>query len=107
MKNLIFYLFLSFALLFPFSNCMAQDNAISFHIYSSHTSFPDTGRANGHVYDKVLYTTAEHYHDSTVLIIAPKNLDAKKTVDLIFLFHGCRNNVDNTANYYGLTRPFI
>ena len=81
--------------------------AVIFHIYSSHTSFPDSGRMHGHLYDSVLYTTAEHYNDSTVLIIAPKNLDAKKKVDNIFWFHGWRNSVDNAAAYYELTKQFI
>ncbi|MGZ3757458.1 MAG: hypothetical protein ACXVAY_14430 [Mucilaginibacter sp.] len=87
----------------------AQDNpaAVIFHIRSSHTAFPDTGRRKGHIYDKVLYTEAEHYHDSTVLVIAPKKLDAQKTVDLVFWFHGWRNNVDSAASYYQLTRQFI
>ncbi|MGZ3749990.1 MAG: hypothetical protein ACXVB0_06375 [Mucilaginibacter sp.] len=107
MKAFTLYPFLSFALLFSFIDCSAQDNTVSFHIYSSHTSFPDTGRANGHTYDKVVYTTAEHYNDSTVLIIAPKNLDAKKTVEIVFWFHGWRNNVDNAAVFYGLTKQFI
>jgi hypothetical protein len=84
-----------------------EDVATIFHIHSSHTSFPDTGRAKGHLYDKVLYTAAEHYNDSTVLIIAPKNLDAKKNVDLIFWFHGWRNNVDSAAIKYQLTRQFL
>jgi hypothetical protein len=87
----------------------AQDNpdATIFHIQSPHTAFPDTGRAKGHIYDKVLYTETDHYNDSTVLIIVPKNLDARKTVDLIFWFHGWRNNVDSAASYYQLTRQFI
>jgi hypothetical protein len=91
------------------NNCFAQDypGATIFHIQSSHTAFPDTARAKGHVYNKVLYTEAEHYRDSTVLIIAPKNLDAKKTVDLVFWFHGWQNNVDSAASYYQLTRQFI
>lgn len=90
-------------------SCHAQDqnSAVTFHIYSSHTSFPDSGRMNGHLYDSVLYTTAEHYMDSTVLIIAPKNLDAKKKVDMVFWFHGWRNSVDNTASYYELTKQFL
>jgi len=90
-------------------NACAQDipGAVTFHIYSTHTSFPDTGRAQGHVYDSVLYTAKEHYQDSTVLIIVPKNLDAKKTVDLVFWFHGWRNNVDNAAVRYELTKQFI
>ncbi len=52
----------------------AQDDpgAVIFHIQSSHTAFPDTGRAKGHVYSKVLYTEAEHYHDSTVLLSRQK-----------------------------------
>jgi hypothetical protein len=89
--------------------CFAQDSAgaVIFHIQSAHTAFPDTGRAKGHVYNKVLYTEAEHYHDSTVLIIAPKNLNAGKKVDLVFWFHGWLNNIDSAAVYYQLTRQFI
>ena len=83
------------------------NDTVIFHIQSTHTSFPDTGRANGHTYDKVLYSATEHYHDSTVLIIAPKNLDAKKNVDLVFWFHGWRNNVDNAASFYELKKQFI
>jgi len=87
----------------------AQDtsNAVIFHIYSSHTSFPDTGRRNGHVYESKLYTAKVHYNDSTVLIIAPKKLDAKKTVDLVFWFHGWGNHVDSAAIRYELTKQFI
>ncbi|MBV8391042.1 MAG: hypothetical protein JO080_14650 [Mucilaginibacter sp.] len=87
--------------------CQTTNDAVIFHIQSSHTAFPDTGREKGHVYDKVLYSAAEHYHDSTVLIIAPKKLNAQKTVDLIFWFHGWRNNVDNAAGFYELTKQFI
>jgi len=83
------------------------DGAITFHIYSSHTAFPDSGRLKGHVSDSVFYSTKDHYRDSTVLIIAPKNLDVKKTVDLIFWFHGWRNNVDHAAVEYELTKQFI
>jgi hypothetical protein len=91
------------------ASSFAQNNsgAVIFHIQSPHASFPDTGRANGHTYDKVLYTEAEHYHDSTVLIIAPKNLDTTKKVDLVFWFHGWHNNVDNAASFYHLTDQFI
>jgi hypothetical protein len=87
----------------------AQDipGALTFHIYSTHTSFPDTGRAKGHLYDGKLYTAREHYQDSTVLIIAPKKLDVKKKVDFIFWFHGWGNHVDSAAIRYELTRQFI
>ncbi|MGZ3776540.1 MAG: hypothetical protein ACXVIY_06035 [Mucilaginibacter sp.] len=88
-------------------SAQTTDNAVIFHISSTHTSFPDTGRAKGHVYDKVMYSTAQHYSDSTVLIIAPKHLDAKKQVDLIFWFHGWRNSVDSAAVKYQLIRQFL
>ncbi len=89
--------------------CLAQggDGEITFHIYSPHTSFPDTGRTNGHLYDNVLYAAADHYRDSTVLIVTPKNLDIKKKVDLIFWFHGWRNNIDSAAIRYELIKQFI
>ena len=77
-----------------------------FKITSSNTSFPDTGRMNGHVYDSVLYTTADHYADSNVLIITPANFHAKKKADIIFWFHGWRNNIDSTVVRYGLARQF-
>jgi len=109
MKLLFLRFVLITLLLTIYKSTYAQNvnDAVSFHIHSSNTSFPDTGRANGHIYDKVLYTAAEHYHDSTVLIIAPKNLDAKKKVDLVFWFHGWHNNVDIAAVYYELTKQFI
>jgi hypothetical protein len=107
MKAFRIVIYLGFILAFKSTFAQNADNAVIFHIASSYTSFPDTGRAKGHLYDKVLYTTADHYHDSTVLIIAPKNLDAKKKVDLIFWFHGWRNNVDTAAVHYQLTRQFL
>lgn len=98
-----------FTMLFCCLRVCAQDthNAVIFHISSPHTSFPDTARRNGHIYEGKLYTAADHYNDSTVLIIAPKNLVASKKVDLIFWFHGWGNNVDSAAIRYELTKQFI
>ncbi|MDP9046754.1 MAG: hypothetical protein M3N14_01370 [Bacteroidota bacterium] len=107
MRSSAFYTTL-FCLAFACLTSSAQDidHPVVLHIHSSHTSFPDTGRAKGHMYDNVLYTTAEHYQDSTVLIIVPKNLDIKKKVDLVFWFHGWRNNVDSAAVRYELIKQF-
>ncbi|MDB5123481.1 MAG: hypothetical protein JWP94_1610 [Mucilaginibacter sp.] len=106
---IIFSLTFVYLTLLACNGLFAQENssAVTFHIYSSHTSFPDTGRRNGHLYDNVLYTTADHYRDSTVLIVAPKNLDVKKQVDLVFWFHGWSNNVDTAAVRYELIKQFI
>ncbi len=79
----------------------------TFHITSAYTSFPDTGRANGHRYSNILYTAAEHYSDSSVLIIVPPQLKATKQVDVIFWFHGWRNNIDSAASYFELTKQFL
>lgn len=89
------------------SSAQDENSFSQFYIHSSHTSFPDTGRRLGHLYDGKLYTAKEHYNDSTVLIIAPKNLNAKKKVDLVFWFHGWGNNIDSAAIRYELTKQFI
>ncbi len=78
-----------------------------FRITSAYTSFPDTGRAKGHMYSNVLYTTAEHYNDSSVLIIVPPQLKTKKTVDVVCWFHGWRNNIDSASVYFELTKQFL
>lgn len=85
----------------------SQSNELNiFHITSSHTSFPDAARDSGHTYKSVLYDAAKHYSDSSVMIISPKKLDAKKTVDLIFWFHGWGNNIDSAAVRYALIKQF-
>jgi hypothetical protein len=81
--------FLLFCYSFISALLFAQNSELSiFRITSSYTSFPDTARANGHMYNKVLYDAASHYMDSSVLIIAPEKLNANKKIDLIFWFHG-------------------
>lgn len=94
---------------FIFSSALAQDFSgyRAIHFSSAHSSFPDTGRAGGHLYDSVLYAKSEHYSDSSVLLIIPKQLEKTPTVDLVFWFHGWRNNIDTASEFYKLTRQFI
>jgi hypothetical protein len=106
------FAFLStFLLLLLYANtpllAQADHGAVIFHMQSSHTSFPDSSRFNGHIGNQVFYSAADHYSDSQVLIIAPKNLHANQKVDLIFWFHGWHNNIDSAAAYYQLTRQLI
>ena len=77
------------------------------HITSAFTSFPDTARAAGHSYDKVLYTAAAHYSDSSILIAVPPQLKPGKHVDVVFWFHGWRNNIDSAASYFELIKQFM
>ena len=102
-QRIIFLLFLSV------SSAKAQDTSEFrlIHFTSSHTSFPDTGREFGIMYDSVLYPGAEHYTDSSVLLIVPRRLEHTEKIDLIFWFHGWRNNIDTAAEFYKLTRQFI
>jgi hypothetical protein len=103
MKSLLAIFFLSSIYL----TAIAQNGVKSFHITSSHTSFPDTARVNGHEYHNVLYDAATHYGDSSVLIIVPPKFDATKKTDLIFWFHGWGNNIDSAAVRYDLINQFV
>src|SRR5258706_6051960 len=78
-------------------NAQTSGDAILFHFTSSYTSFPDAERTNGHVYDSVLYDAAMHYSDSSVFVVIPKNLKPGNTIDIVFWFHGWRNNIDRPA----------
>jgi hypothetical protein len=80
---------------------------VMFRITSAFTSFPDTARAAGHSYDKVFYTAAEHYNDSSVLIVVPPQLKSARHIDVIFWFHGWRNNIDSAAAYFELIKQFM
>lgn len=86
---------------------MSQRPPITFHIESVHTSFPDTARANGHLYNSVLYYAAAHYSSNAVLIIVPPNFDRHKKATLVFWFHGWRNNIDSAVVRYDLQRQFV
>lgn len=78
-----------------------------FRITSAFTSFPDTGRAKGHSYGNVLYTAAEHYHDSSVIIIVPPKFNVKKNVDVICWFHGWNNNIDSVPARFDVVKQFL
>jgi len=101
-------IFLLFVLFTCFASFAQTGNDIRlFRITSANTSFPDTARKTGHTYNKVLYPAAMHYSDSSVLIAVPSQFKAGKYIDVIFWFHGWRNNIDTAAVYFELTKQFI
>src|SRR5512141_756815 len=63
---------------------------------SDHTMFPHEKRAKGHTYEGKAYPADLHYSDRTVAIFVPKGFRAADSTDLVFYFHGWRNNVDDT-----------
>jgi len=80
------------------------DGLIYLRISSAHSSFPDTARANGHLYKNVVYDAASHYADSSLLIICPKQLSKKINPNLIFWFHGWFNHIDSANERFALAR---
>src|SRR5580765_4789366 len=53
---------------------------------SAYTSFPDTGRANGHVYEGAVYDAKTHYSDSSVIMVIPPGFKSSKKTDFVFWF---------------------
>jgi hypothetical protein len=100
MRSFLIILSITFAL-----TCRAQDLKL-FHMFSSHTSFPDSGRLNGHLYDSVVYEATSHYQDSSVFVVVPKHLNAKSKLNMVFWFHGWHNNIDSAAIRYDLLHQF-
>ena len=105
-RHLLVSLMMTTVILSGSSPVSAQSSLQYYRITSPHTAFPDTGRGHGHVYDSVLYSTADCYSDSAVLIACPRDLHAGPAVDLVFWFHGWRNNIDTALVAYGLDRQF-
>lgn len=62
---------------------------------SDHAMFPHEKRAKGHTYEGKTYPADVHYADRTVAIFVPKGFRAGDATDLVFYFHGWRNNVDD------------
>lgn len=103
MKQFILFTLLLQSLLLP-AQQQPQSKLIRFT--STFTSFPDTARAKGHVYNKVLYPFDKHYSDSSVLIVVPPDFEPGKKTDLVFWFHGWFNHVDSAARYFELIQQF-
>ena len=69
---------------------------------SDHTMFPHGKRANGYTYQGKAYPADLHYSDQTVAIFVPKGFRAGDATDLVFYFHGWRNDVDATLAQFKL-----
>lgn len=67
---------------------------------SDHSMFPHEKRAAGHTYEGKAYPADVHYGDRTVAIFVPKGFRAGDATNLVFYFHGWRNNVDDTLRQF-------
>ena len=109
MNRLRFFLIIFFVLSFsiPGHSQRLLDGGEIILLNSDFTSFPDTGRSQGHNYDGVLYDAASHYSDNKIIVIIPKKLVPGKTPDLIFWFHGWRNSIDSSLSHFHLAEQFL
>jgi hypothetical protein len=73
---------------------------------SDHAMFPHEKRAKGHTYEGKAYPADVHYSDSTVAIFVPKGFRAGDATNLVFYFHGWRNNVDDTLRQFKVAEQF-
>ncbi len=106
MKRMLLLIFLIITVP-AFSQPVNENSFYSLRITSTHTVFPDTARVNGHLYDSVLYSAKDHYSDSSVIIIIPRNFKPTKKIDMVFWFHGWFNNIDSAAKRFQLIQQFI
>jgi hypothetical protein len=67
---------------------------------SAFTMFPHEKRAQGHTYEGKPYPADLHYSDRTVAIFVPKGFRAGDATNLVFFFHGWRNNVDDAFRQF-------
>lgn len=95
-------------LLFAFVGKSQQKFGMTvFRINSSNTSFPDSARNSGHVYNNELFTAAAHYSDSSLLIVLPDNYTPEKKVNIVCWFHGWYNNIDSANQNFELAKQFV
>src|SRR5579862_2589367 len=78
-----------------------------YHFTSAYTSFPESARNKGYLYDNVFFDAPGHYSDSSVLMVVPDKLKCiNGTVDVVCWFHGWHNNIDTALDYYHLAKQF-
>ena len=53
-----------------------------------------------------LYSFSEHYNDSTTLVFIPDYFNPEGEADIVFYFHGWKNNIDSMIVKFDLIRQF-
>ena len=78
-----------------------------FRINSPFTSFPDSTRNNGLVYNNELFTAAAHCTHSSILIVLPDNYKLHKKVNIVCWFRVWFNNIDSANQRFELAKQFM
>jgi hypothetical protein len=70
--------------------------------------YPHSSRANGHVYEKTLYTAAAHYSNSNIGIFVPNGWHPENgAIDFVVHFYGWNHDVVKTFNTYKLREQLV
>lgn len=72
----------------------------------TNTPFPHKLRENGHSYKGVKYSMEDHYSDQSVIVFIPNYFTMSDSIDIVFYFHGWRNNIDTTLVSFNLLEQF-
>ena len=72
----------------------------------NNSPFPHKERENGHTYKGQTYNAEEHYSDQLAIIFIPNHYIPVDTINLVFYFHGWRNNIDSTLIKFNLIEQF-
>lgn len=68
--------------------------------------FPHPDRLTGYLYEDAYYPFDPNYSDSSVIVYVPPGFTSRKTVNLVFFFHGWLTTVDDIQDQFQLYRQF-
>ncbi|MBP1768414.1 MAG: hypothetical protein H6P98_2529 [Candidatus Aminicenantes bacterium] len=69
--------------------------------------FPHPERKNGYVHDGEFFRFKNHYDDDTVALFVPRRYRSEEDVDLVFYFHGWRQNLAGVLSSYEIIEQFV
>jgi hypothetical protein len=107
-----FYLVIVFTIVF--SGIMTPQSLVEryknfgelFVVKLSSAPFPHPERVKGHIYKGKLYSTEEHYSDSSVVIFIPKVFNSSNGINFVVYVHGWYNNIDSACKQFNLIEQF-
>lgn len=108
MTNRIKILFLIF---FLSSLILSQENTKNefgtiYRYELNNTPFPHELRENGHSYKGGKFNAEDHYSDKSVIVFVPNYFSLNDSIDIVYYFHGWRNNIDSTLVKFNLLEQF-
>ena len=85
-------------------NPRSQATVVRLHLASA--PFPHPNRVNGFLYQDVFYPYDSDYSDPSVIVYVPPEFTSRRSVNLVFFFHGWLTNIDDIQEQFQLYRQF-